>query len=478
MRAGRILWLAGLACVLTSLSVTVTVASAGAAPVLPTLPPPAVCSDTTVGELPCTWTDGVNAYPGNSDGFGRTGTLAAVAGLVSANRFNTVVINVPISAANYTDAHVEMPPGGQHEVYNCESANADYLSPTRAQVIAIGRRALATRPGGLVVVRPLLALGGSCSAARYYPTGRYSGSDFTKGASNEAAFAHFYTAILLDLAADATAISHSGRVVLDDATQLDCLFDDPGNAGYVTYFAQLPGQISRRYPSLAQMVSLDTDFADHPGSRCGYAGSNAGRPAYDEVTRDRRFLSEVGIVGIQANFALAGANPSVPGVVSRWARTTTAVKGARRLTADGLVRYLHAATGADVVMSAIGYDDCSNNPAADPTAVPAFCNKVYGRVQGKPSRTEVTAEQHADTAAYCYWTQAEGSTDPWFLGFWWWNRDFDAAPYVNPYDLTWGAGNLGTSALASVRAFNLGRSANHCPAVRSSTPASAAPATT
>jgi hypothetical protein len=451
---------------LVSVIVSFGAVSASAAPTLPVLTAPATCSNTTAGLSPCTWTDGVNAYPGNSDGFSRVGTLRGVSALTGTDRFDTVVIDVPISAANYTDAHVEMPAAGKSETYNCRSSNASYSSPSSGQVASIGRRVLATHPGDLVVIRPLLALGGSCNPARYYPTGRYSGTGYAKGSANEAAFAHFYTAILLRLAADAGAIGYTGHVVLDDATGMDCLLDDPAGAGYVGYFKRLPRQISSRYPDLAQMASVDWNFADNPGSACSWPGSNAGRPAVNEAVKDQAFLSEVGIVGIQENFPLSGGDATVASVVGRWGSDTTAVAGSTtKVTADGLVKDLHTTTGADIVMSAIGYNDCSNNPAAEPTTVPSFCNKIYGKEQGIPSASEVAAEKNADTAAACYWSQAEGAADPWFLGLWWWNRDFDAAPYVNPYDLTWGSSNLGTSALAAVRAFQTGADSGGCPAL-------------
>lgn len=452
---------AGLMCLALALGPGALTARAG--PVLPVIDAPAVCSNTRVGELPCRWTAGINAYPGGSDSFRQPGTPAAVARLALVNRFNTVVIDVPIVAANYSDAHVQMPGPGVHETYNCASANGDYFSPTAAEVVAIGRQVRRTNPRSLVVIRPMLALGGSCAPTRYYPTGRFWGSGYRKGAPNEAAFAHFYTAILLRLAADAVAINRSGHVVLDDVSQLDCLLNDPENSGYAGYFNRLPGQIARHYPQLAQMVSLDWTFTASPGAGCGWPGANPTKRPVNELRHNATLLRRVGIVGIQENFPLPGGDPSVAGVVRRWSGATTAALGMGPLTAAGQVEALHRLTGGDVVISAIGYNDCSNNPAAAPTVVPAWCNKIYGHRQGVPSASEVAAEKRADTAAYCYWTATEGATAPWFLGLWWWNRDFDHSPYINPYDLTWGTGNLHTSALVALRAFQSGADVHACP---------------
>jgi hypothetical protein len=451
------------------LSICLSPDRALAASPAPIVSPSAHCSDTVIGQIPCTWTNGVNLYPGDGDSFSHKNTDNVARGLVTQDGFDSVTINVPISAANFTDAHVQMPSAGSYETYTCSRSGKSpksqtYYSPTAAQIRSIGRTVLKANPRSTVVVRPMLALGGSCDPSEYYPTGRYGGTGYPHR-SNVGAFGHFYTNILLQLAKDAAAIGHHGHVVLDDATELDCLFDDPHNAGYRAYFGRLTGTIGARYRWLPQMFSLTWDFAASSDAACGYPKFINKARVYDEASRDAGFLRDVGLVGVDENFPL-NANRghdinSVAELLQRWQTATLTVAGHKQTAAE-LVQLLHEDTGRDVVLSAIGYVDCSLNPGYQPWSIPSNCNRRLSKTkQAQPSRAQVTSEQHAVSAAYCYWTQSEGSSDPWFRGLWWWDRDFDSQPYTNPYDLTWGQNKFGISALSTVKSWQNGHGS--CP---------------
>ncbi len=423
------------------------------------------CSNN-IGRIPCNWTTGVNAYPGNGNAFRDRGALGKVAALVSKDAFDTVAIDVPISAANFTDAHVEMPGPGSWQVYACvphgqAPGSETYYSPSPQEIVAIGRKVLRADSHALVIIRPMLALGGDCDPADYYPTGRFYGTGYSRGGSNAGAFAHFYTGILERLALDAKAIGHTSHVVLDDASELDCLFDDPAKAGYIKYFDRLPSELAARAPKIPQMFSLPSDFTDHSDVTCGWPGTfkktKKNSLQTNEVLKDKTFLRAVGLVGIDENFPLGYKATSPDALYTQWQTVTQKIAGSSsRLTADDLVRYLHGWTGRDVVLSSIGYVDCSYTPAANPAQIPAVCNKIISdHAQQEPGKDTILAEHNAVRAAYCYWTESEAGSSPWFLGLWWWNRDFDLAPYVDPYDLSWGD-RYGNSALETIAAWQHG----------------------